>query len=213
METMHLDTILGLLGGGLTAYLLGAIPFGWLIARWKGVDIRTVGSGNIGATNVFRTVGKGWGVLTFALDAGKGFLPAWAWPRILHDGFHCPVSAGAALLFACLAIVGHNFPIYLRFKGGKGVATSAGALIGVAPAAAAIGGAVWVLILLVSRYVSVASMAAAIGVAAAAWWLYSDDGMTRPMVLTALGALIIWRHRANLRRLRQGTEHRFRSAR
>ena len=187
----------------LAAYLLGAVPFGLLIAKSRGVDIRQVGSKNIGATNVLRSVGKPWGILTFACDALKGYLPA-AWFPTLAG------SAAGWLGMACAlaAILGHNFPVYLRFKGGKGVATSAGALLGLAPAAMGIGVVVWAALLFAFRYVSLASIVAAAVVPAAGWWLYRATPLL-PGFLTALGVLVIVRHRANIQRLLAGTENRF----
>ena len=192
----------------LAAYLIGAIPFALLIGRIKGVDIRQVGSGNVGATNVFRSVGKGWGVLTFVCDVLKGFLPAILFPLWATGGIEQPETAG--LLYGCAAIAGHNWPVYLRFKGGKGVATSAGVLLGVAPPAVGIGLAVWVLLFAVFRYVSLASIGAAAAIPAAGWWLYGADNRVVPIVLTVLGLLVIWRHRTNIQRLLNGTEHTFR---
>ena len=132
-DVTHWATVAGL---GLASYLIGAVPFGLLVARLKGVDITKVGSGNIGATNVFRSVSKPLGILTFVLDALKGWGPAWFFPRLVQGG-DAITAAGPALAvaYATLAIVGHTWPVYLKFKGGKGVATSAGALIGIAPAA------------------------------------------------------------------------------
>jgi glycerol-3-phosphate acyltransferase PlsY len=194
----------------LASYLLGAIPFGLLIGRMRGVDVRTVGSRNIGATNVFRTVGKPWGIATFALDALKGFIPAFIFPYYgyLWGGeFHsmelAKLAGGAA------AIIGHNFPIYLRFRGGKGVATSAGALIGIAPLAVVVGSVVWAAFFFALRYVSLASIAAAIAVPVAGWIWYRSAGWILPATLTLLAALIILRHRENIRRLLNGTENRF----
>ena len=205
---------IGLLAG---AYLLGALPSGLLIARLRGVDIRAVGSKNIGATNVFRCVGPVWGVLTFSGDALKGLVPALLFP-LLGGIIPLPIHpwgrlAGAAvppgLLFGAAAILGHNFPVYLGFKGGKGVATSAGVLLAIAPAAVGIGLLGWLTLFLTTRYVSVASIGAAVLVPAAGWWRYAGDGPVLPAALTLLGGLIIWRHQANLQRLRAGTEHRF----
>ena len=197
----------------LAAYLLGSIPFGYLVARWRGVDIRRHGSGNIGATNVFRVVGKGWGILTFILDFAKGFVPAFLFPWCARR-LALPVNGDAlAVAGACLAVAGHNWPVFLRFKGGKGVATSAGALLGIAPAAVGIGLAVWLLAFVLSRYVSVASILTAAAAAMSAWWLYfrQDDPDTwlRPGALTLMAAVIIARHKGNIQRLCQGTEHRF----
>jgi len=196
-------------GLGLAAYLIGAVPFGLLVARLKGVDITRVGSGNIGATNVFRSVSKPLGVLTFALDALKGWGPAWFFPAFVQAGDATARNPSLAVAFAALAIAGHTWPVYLKFKGGKGVATSAGALVGIAPAAVGVGLLVWIVLMAVSRYVSVASIGAAVAVPAAAWVFYSRQTVTVPAALTVLAALIIWRHRGNIQRLRAGTEHRF----
>ena len=194
----------------LASYLLGAIPFGLLIARSRGVDIRQVGSKNIGATNVFRSVGKPWGILTFALDALKGFVPAFVFPMV---GKVCCTNfqplENLDLFCGIAAIIGHNFPVYLRFKGGKGVATSAGALLGIAPAATGIGFGVWAVLFFTTRYVSVASIGATVAIPAAAWFLYVRKGMVLPVALTLLGVLVVWRHKANIQRLIAGTEHRF----
>ncbi len=190
----------------LISYLIGAIPFAWIVAKAKGVDIRAVGSGNVGATNVFRAIGKGWGVLTFALDVAKGFLPAFLIP-LLWSAPDWPQNSG--LLFGCAAIAGHNWPVYLKFKGGKGVATSAGVLLGVAPASVGIGLVVWLLTMAISRYVSLASILAAAAIPVAGWLLYGTANPLLATVLTVLGGIVIWRHRSNIARLRAGTEHRF----
>ena len=195
----------------LAAYLLGAVPIGLLLARAKGIDIRKVGSGNIGATNVFRSVSKKLGILTFVGDALKGFVPAFVFPilgQTLSGGFQ---GSDLGVLCGFAAIAGHNWPVYLRFKGGKGIATSAGVLLGIAPAAVGIGLATWVLLFVTSRYVSVASIGAAVAVPAASWFLYLDGGLLLPSVLTLLGAIAVWRHKSNIHRLRTGEEHRFES--
>ena len=186
----------------LAAYLLGAVPFGLLIAKTKGVDIRREGSGNIGATNVFRVIGKGWGIFTFMLDALKGFVPAFFFPLI------AATDPASGVLFGFAAILGHSFPVYLKFKGGKGVATSAGMLLGVAPLAVGIGFACWTICMVISRYVSLSSILAAVAVAITAW---IDPKTILPVdvALTVLSALVIWLHRANIRRLLNGTESRF----
>ncbi|MBN2704671.1 MAG: glycerol-3-phosphate 1-O-acyltransferase PlsY [Pontiellaceae bacterium] len=186
---------------GVVAYFLGAMPFGLLVAKSRGVDIRRHGSGNIGATNVFRVVGKGWGVFTFVLDALKGFIPAYVFPRLV-----C-LDPEWGVLFGIVAILGHTFPVFLKFKGGKGVATSAGMLLGVAPAAVGIGFLCWVLCLVFSRIVSLSSILAAVAVAISVWWM--DNGLTVRIALSVLSLLVIWLHRANIKRLMNGTEHRF----
>jgi len=189
---------------GVLAYLLGAVPVGLLVARSRGVDIRKTGSGNIGATNVFRSVGRGWGVLTFALDALKGWIPAALFAKF--GG----LDARWGLLFGALAVIGHNYPVWLRFKGGKGIATSAGMLLGVAPEATGFGLLVWLICFLAAGYVSMASIAAAAAVMAFGWVFYfHSHGWVLPTVLTVLGVLAIWRHRSNIERMSRGTENRF----
>jgi acyl phosphate:glycerol-3-phosphate acyltransferase len=201
------NPLLTYLACGAISYLLGAVPFGYLIARARGVDITSVGSGNIGATNVFRSVGKGWGLLTFALDAGKGFVAACAIPKAAALAGQ-PAGPALPVCCACLAVAGHNWPIYMRFKGGKGIATSAGALLGIAPQAAGIGIVSWALVFLLTRYVSVASIFACLILPAAAWCLYGKHDKLLPAALTLLGVVGIWRHRSNIQRLLNGTEHR-----
>ena len=197
----------------LAAYLAGSIPFAWLFARAKGVDIRRAGSGNVGATNVFRSVGPAWGVATLVGDALKGFLPAWAFPRLAAGlaGASAATWPHLGLFCGVAAVAGHTWPVTLRFRGGKGVATSLGALLGVAPAAAGLGVAVWVALFAVLRYVSVASIGAAVAIPVAAWTLAAARpgfDPVLPLVLTALGLLVVVRHRSNMVRLWAGTENR-----
>jgi acyl phosphate:glycerol-3-phosphate acyltransferase len=195
--------------GLVASYLLGSIPFGLLFARLKGVDIRKVGSGNIGATNVFRSVSKPLGVATFACDLLKGLVPALLFPWLAAQALRQPVFSEFGLLCGCAAIAGHNWPVFAGFKGGKGISTSAGVLFGVAPAAVGVGLLAWAILLVATRYVSVASVGAAIIVPASAWILYLNEGWILPAVLTLLGALAVWRHKSNIQRLIKGTEHRF----
>jgi glycerol-3-phosphate acyltransferase PlsY len=210
-DTMH--TPLFMIATGLASYLIGAIPFGFLIARLRGVDIRAVGSRNIGATNVFRSVGKGWGIATFLLDMGKGWCGAVVVPALaarLLGGTLGERAAEWRLLGGVCAVAGHTWPVYLGFRGGKGVATSAGMLLGVAPAAVALALAGWLAALLVSRTVSLASILAAVVLGLAIWFppFRPAHGWLPPLVLTLLAGLVIARHRANIRRLRAGTEPR-----
>ena len=193
------------------AYLCGSLPFGLWVARARGVDIRKVGSGNIGATNVLRCVGKPWGILVFVLDFLKGLLPP------LAMGWLAPAettNAGLPLALAAggLAIVGHTASIFLGFKGGKGVATSAGVLAGVAPYALLPAVGVWFALFALSRIVSLASIAAAATVGVCAWIFYREAPVYLPALLTALALLVIWKHRANIGRLLRGEEHGFRKA-
>lgn len=206
---MTTQSYIALGGWLLVAYVLGSIPTGLLIARMKGIDIRKVGSCNIGATNVLRSVGKPWGIATFIGDALKGFVPAFVFPLLAQAQDPAGWAPALGVLSAVAAILGHNFSIFLGFKGGKGVATSAGALIGIAPAAVGVGLVVWALFFFTLRYVSLASIAASLSIMVAGWFLYAQSGRLLPATLTLLGALIIWRHRANIQRLLNGTEHRF----
>lgn len=191
----------------LLAYLIGSVPFGLLLAKTRGVDIRTVGSGNIGATNVLRTLGKPLGITCFVLDVLKGYLPAKLLPLIAT--LLCPNAVGPniGILFGAAAILGHNFPVFLKFKGGKGVATSAGVLLGVAPLAVGIGLLTWAVVFFVSGYVSLGSIVASLAVIATAW--IAGYATVTATALTLLGALSIWRHRSNIQRLMAGTENRF----
>lgn len=187
----------------LAAYLMGSIPNGLLLARLKGVDLQKVGSGNIGATNVYRCVGKGWGVAAFVLDAVKGFVPAFVFPRLMDSA---PPWLGLACGIA--AVAGHNWPVWLKFKGGKGVSTSAGMLLGIAPAAVGIGFAVFALVVALTRFVSLGSILAAVAVPAAYLGLYGAGNRLLAGALVAMGALVVVKHRANIRRLLAGTEPR-----
>ena len=187
----------------LAAYLLGAIPNGLLMARLKGIDLQKVGSGNIGATNVFRCVGKGWGIAAFVLDAVKGFVPAFFFPRLV-DG--APPWLGLACGVA--AVAGHNWPVWLKFKGGKGVSTSAGMLLGIAPAAVGIGFAVFAATVWITRWVSLGSILAALAVPAAYLAMNGAENHLLAGALVLMGLLVIVKHRANVRRLLAGTEPR-----
>jgi glycerol-3-phosphate acyltransferase PlsY len=183
------------------SYLLGSIPFSYLVARAFGVsDVRKVGSGNVGATNVMRSAGKTAGILAFLLDAAKGGVATFLVTRLAPGGHLLP-SLGAIA-----AVIGHIFPIWLRFRGGKGVATGAGAFLPLAPAAAASSMAVFAASLALSRYVSVSSIVAALSLPALAAWL----GAPRPVWASAAlcAALIILKHQKNVERLLAGTENR-----
>ncbi len=189
----------------ILAYLLGAIPFGFLIARSRGVDIRKVGSGNIGATNVFRTLGKRFGTMTFILDIGKGVGAVTLIPLLMKAGDDVPLR----LTCAIAVVAGHNWPVWLKFKGGKGVATSAGIMIGLAPFSVLIGFGVWISILILSRYVSLASITAAVTLAISTWMIEGKEGWLLPSAITLLSLLVILRHKSNIVRLLTGTENRF----
>lgn len=191
------------------SYLVGSIPFGLLLGFAAGVDIRRHGSRNIGATNVWRVCGRKLGLLAFLLDFLKGLVPAlWLW-RLAGDW---PPAPYAPILAGVAAVLGHTFPIWLRFKGGKGVATSAGLVAGLMwlPFVAAFG--VFVLTVALSRYISLGSILASVALVVAAVALLPDPfGRNWPLVAVAalLSLLIIVRHRANIARIRAGTENRF----
>jgi glycerol-3-phosphate acyltransferase PlsY len=201
--TSWIAVIVALIG----AYLMGSIPFGLLIGKMRGIDIRTVGSCNIGATNVMRSVGKSWGIITLLLDALKGWIPTALFGWILmQTGIFDSQPDWLKIICGCAAILGHNFPVFIGFKGGKGVATSAGVLLGIAPAALLIGLGAFALVFICTRYVSLGSILAAIVVPTSAFWLYEGNWVRG--VLTILGIMAIWRHKANIRRLLNGTENR-----
>ena len=183
-------------------YLLGSIPFGLILARLGGKgDIRQIGSGNIGATNVLRTGSKPLAAATLVLDCLKGTTAV----LIARELFGDPFNDLAARYAAAGAIIGHLYPVWLKFKGGKGVATLLGVLIALLPIVAAVYAAVWLLLLLTVRISSVAGIAAAISAPAMAAILNQD--MLFPMLL-GFALLILWKHRENILRLKKGTEPR-----
>jgi acyl phosphate:glycerol-3-phosphate acyltransferase len=180
----------------VAAYLLGSIPFAYLAGLVRGVDIRTVGSKNVGATNVFRTLGRTIGITVMALDIAKGAL-AVVVALLLTDSPWPLVAAGAAIL-------GHVFPVWLRFKGGKGVAVAGGAVLALAPVPALIAILVWFAIVAASRYVSLGSIAAAV-VFPVLVVLFDEPWPT--VLFSALAGLaVVVKHRANIRRLMSGSE-------
>lgn len=192
------------------AYLFGSIPFGYLAGRVQGVDVREHGSGNIGATNVLRVFGKKWGYFVFLGDTLKGLLAVRL--ALWINGDNQTVDYVAGILAATASVVGHSFPIWLHFRGGKGVATAAGACLGLFPLETLVAIAVWCGTFLVFRFVSLASVAAATALPASVWFLRSWTGHRDyvPLGFTILtAALIILRHRTNILRLFDGTEPRF----
>ena len=207
----------------LASYLLGSIPCGLLISQSQGLDIREHGSRNIGATNVWRVMGKKWGLLAFVGDTAKGWLAvllgmwlAARWSVTLdlpHGHILPPDFAGITAALGC--ILGHTFPVWLRFKGGKGVATSLGVILGMMPLAELIDFAIWGVVFKVSRYVSLASIVAAGALPVAVIGLMffgpaqgwgAVHGWGNFYFAVAAAALVIKRHTANLQRLRAGTE-------
>ena len=182
------------------SYLLGSIPFGlWLVKKWKGVDIRTVGSGNIGSTNVGRVTGPLGYAIVFAFDVCKGLVP----PLIAMYALH--LSAGWQVAGALCAILGHNYSVFLGGKGGKGIATSLGALLGVMPGVGIAALGIFLLELLTLRWVSLGSILAALSLPFLTLWLNPGDPYRLAFALTAC-ILAVYKHRANIQRLRKGIE-------
>ncbi len=191
----------------IVAYLLGSVPFGFLIAKARqGRDIRSAGSGNIGAANVARVVGPGAGALTFLLDAAKGYLAVWLVARFAGEG------AAWAILAALAAIVGHVFPVWLGFRGGRGVATGLGAFLLICWPAVLAALVIWLAVVLFWRYVSLGSIVAAASLPLLVYLLY--DLKYAPPRAVSIGTLVtalivIAKHRPNIQRLVAGTEPRF----
>jgi acyl phosphate:glycerol-3-phosphate acyltransferase len=195
----------------LVAYLLGSIPTGFLVAKSRGLDIRTVGSGNIGATNVLRALGKPAGATVLLIDALKGWLAvAVAAPLIClwtSPSASAQTQEWFKLCAGIAAILGHNYTCWLHFKGGKGIATSAGVVLALVPLALVIILVTWGIVVAVSRYVSLASIAAAFVLPFAVW--LTGKSTTMIIVTAALAVLAIYKHKANIQRLLKGTENRF----
>jgi len=196
-------------------YLLGSIPFGWLIGRGVvGIDIRTAGSRNIGATNVARLVGFRWAVVTFLLDVGKGALPATGLPLLAHVVVGMEGSARLHVGLACgvAAILGHVFPLFLGFRGGKAVATSLGVMLGLIPVPTLIAFGVWIVLFALTRYVSLSSVVACAAFPVLHIVLTPEPWTARHLPVTiaaiALGVFVLVRHRTNIKRLLTGTESR-----
>lgn len=197
----------------LVAYIIGATPWGYWVGKLKGVDIRDHGSGNIGTTNVFRVLGKTWGIIVFILDVLKGLIPVILVKKylpILEETI--PPETWKILLVAVAAILGHNFTFWLKFKGGKGIATSTGALVAIVPIPILVATIVWVALFFLTKYVAIASIGAALAVPIVViieclirgewdYWLV--------VFSTLLMILAVWKHKTNIGRLRSGTENRF----
>jgi glycerol-3-phosphate acyltransferase PlsY len=227
----------------VVAFLIGSIPFGLLIARARGIDIRQHGSGNIGATNVLRVVGKKYGISCLVLDLLKGFIPVLIAINLIRIGGRAPgipleflapfaleLPAGKQfsgqlvhVLTGLAAVLGHNYSPWVGFRGGKGIATSAGILLALMPAAVVILVLVFGVVLLVTRYVSLASVVAALLLPAITHYgarfhngpdgrsLWEAGTWNKPLfaLTVVLAVLAVWKHRGNLRRIRAGTENRF----
>jgi glycerol-3-phosphate acyltransferase PlsY len=205
------SVVVPLAGIAIVAYLLGSIPTGYLLYRiFRREDIRSKGSGNIGATNVLRAGGKGLGAATFVLDVLKGCAAVWLGGYLaLHWMPSVPVRTVEAFAALC-AVLGHMFPIWLRFRGGKGVATGFGVFLVISPWAALAAIAVFAVVFAISRYVSVSSIAGAASFPVFAWFLVSGSCPPFFFVAAALvSLLIVVKHHPNIRRLMAGTESRF----
>lgn len=199
------------LAAALIGYLLGSLPFGYVVARAHGVDIFKEGSGNPGATNVKRVLGEKFGAkgkqagnMVFVLDAVKGALAA-GWPLI--PGIVLPEERMLGLVGVIAAVLGHSFSIFTKFKGGKGVATAAGGLVVLMPVSCLIGALVWLATFALTRYVSLGSVLAAVAVPATSW--LRGNPLPFNLVATAIGLFVIVRHRENIKRLIAGTETKF----
>ena len=217
---------LGYILTALGAYLLGSIPTGFLVAKAKGIDIRSVGSGNIGATNAMRVLGKPAGILVLLADALKGWLACFlaflicshfcsdyyngirSYSNTTSDFEHAfALLSRVTVIAGICAVLGHNYTCWLKFKGGKGIATTAGVFLALAPWALLIALIVFILAVLVTRYVSVGSIAAAIALPVTVW-VITPHNLFLGIVTTALGLLAIYKHKGNIRRLMAGTENR-----
>jgi glycerol-3-phosphate acyltransferase PlsY len=206
----------------LAAYLLGSIPFGFLVAKAKGIDIRSVGSGNIGATNAMRVLGKPAGIFVLLSDVLKGYAASAFLPPIIYNWliphysglfryFHdTPVEFQMRfyLVAGIFAVLGHNYTCWLKFKGGKGIATTAGVYLALAPWALLVALVVFILTVAWTRYMSVGSISGAVALPVTVWAI-PPHNLLLGIVTTALGALAIYKHKSNIQRLLAGTENRF----
>ncbi len=187
------------------AYLIGGIPFGFLIGKMRGVDVRTVGSKNIGATNVFRTVGKKWGLIAFACDVLKGFAPTLLASSLIPHPSSLPLCVGVA------CVVGHMLTPYMKFKGGKGVATAFGMMLGLIPALVGTAFLVFAIVFACSHFISLGSCVSSAFLAVAIWFpilgTRGADDLPQCILVTLIALFIIWKHRSNIGRLIHGNEN------
>jgi len=203
----------------LFAYLLGSIPTGYLVAKARGIDIRSVGSGNIGATNAMRVLGKPLGIFVLLMDALKGLAAVALVVNYYHELFDSlPRVFGTSglsdndlrwnlgVIAGLCVVLGHNYPCWLKFKGGKGIATTAGVYFALAPLSVCIALGIWIVLFVATRYVSIASIAAAVALPTAVW--LTQNNLLLGIVTTLLGAMAILKHKTNIQRLLAGTENR-----
>jgi acyl phosphate:glycerol-3-phosphate acyltransferase len=195
----------------ISSYFIGSVPWGFIFARARGIDIRDKGSGNIGAANAARVMGRKWGYLVFLCDFLKGFLSVKLGQLIAGFFGVDPVLAG--ILAAAASVIGHDFPIWLRFKGGKGIATLAGVVLGLfSPLVCVLFGVVWVVVFLLARYTSLASICAVIALPIAAALIADKNAAGFQLLIgfcVFMTLLALWKHRSNIVRLLNGTENRF----
>jgi glycerol-3-phosphate acyltransferase PlsY len=191
---------------GLLSYLIGSLPTGHLAGSLHGIDIRAAGSRNVGATNVFRVVGTAAGIVVLAIDGVKGFAAARWTPLLATQIFPGADRENLALAAGAAVVLGHMVPCWLKFKGGKGIATSAGVGIAWAPPACLTTLGIWGVVFLATRYVSVASIVAAVVLPVAVWFFHGGIEMT--LVMTGMAVLAIYKHKGNIGRLLEGTEPR-----
>ncbi|NOY74992.1 MAG: glycerol-3-phosphate 1-O-acyltransferase PlsY [Kiritimatiellaeota bacterium] len=207
-----MNNLIEYIGVASAGYLIGSIPWAFIIGKINGIDIRRHGSRNVGATNVNRVLGKKWGVSCFVLDFLKGLLPILVIEMLARNDLLTDADLDVVLVSAS-AVTGHMWPIFLAFKGGKGISTIAGIILALAPLSLLTAGAAWVLIFHFSRYVSLASVSAALLLPITAWTFSAIGWTTTPftvlIMLSALSALAIFRHRVNIKRLLSGTENKF----
>ena len=195
----------------ITGYILGSLPFSFWLGKFKGVDLRRIGSGNIGATNLARVLGARWGLIAFILDLGKGLLAVVLAGYIFYMFKDNVVSVSLLKITGgIMSIFGHNWSMWVNFKGGKGVATSAGVFLGLAPISLLLAMAVWVVVFVLFRYVSLASIVSSISLPI---WMWAGIGekVALPIIIFSciVTVLIIIRHRSNIKRLIEGKENRF----
>ncbi|MBO5941304.1 MAG: glycerol-3-phosphate 1-O-acyltransferase PlsY [Kiritimatiellae bacterium] len=181
------------------AYFSGAVPFGFLIGKMRGIDVRTVGSKNIGATNVYRTVGKKWGLLAFLCDFLKGFVPTLLAAKFAGLGADLPVAVGLA------CVIGHTLTVFMKFKGGKGVATAFGMMVALIPCLALGALALFVVTVWLSHYISLGSCLAAAALGIAVW--FCGCALSMKIVVTLIAVFVIVKHKSNIRRLIDGCEN------
>ena len=205
--------VLVYLATAIGAYLLGSIPTGYLVARARGVDIRQAGSGNIGATNAFRVLGKPAGIVVLGTDALKGFLACKVVSSLAHSFLSPPYQQmpesreTLAIVAGIAAILGHNYTCWLKFKGGKGIATTGGVLLALMPYALLTIMIVWIVVTITTRYVSLGSLAASITLPFAAWAFAGSRRLIGVAMIMMI--LAVYKHKGNIRRLLNGTENRF----